>query len=91
LGGDSQETGWRRWVAVMTANGTDSRLLTQALDGVHDLIWYPKLGVLGLSNWSSDPSKDGLFTLSVHGQGGASVSLDKIERPVPDNFRTNLF
>jgi hypothetical protein len=38
LGGDSQETGWRRWVVVMTAIGTDSKLLTQALDGVHDLV-----------------------------------------------------
>ncbi len=93
LGGDSQETRGRRYVAVMNANGTDSRILTEEFDRIFDLIWYPKLGRLGILNSSATTNRfePGWYTLMIHGQGAANMSVDKIERSIPDNFRTSFF
>ena len=44
----------KRYITVMNANGTDSRVLTDEFDFALDLIWYPKSGSLGILKVADD-------------------------------------
>ncbi|MGP8250581.1 MAG: TolB family protein [Terracidiphilus sp.] len=81
----------KRYITVMNANGTDSRVLTDEFDFALDLIWYPKSGSLGILKVADDRLRAGDYTLSIHGQAARDVSVDKIERSIPDDFRTKFF
>jgi WD40-like Beta Propeller Repeat len=81
------------YIAVMNANGTDSRIVTKEFDRVFQLVWYPQLGSLGLLNLATTTARfgPGLYTVKVHGQKAADVSVDRIERSIPNDFSTRFF
>ena len=81
----------KRYITVMNANGTDSRILTDEFAFTFNLIWYPKSGGLGALKVTNDHLKAGDYTLNIHGQSAKDVSVDKIARSIPDDFRTKFF
>lgn len=78
-------------ITVMNASGADSRVLTEEVGVIWDLVWYPKLGSLGALKVSDDRLASGDYTIKISGQKADDVSVTKIEPSIPDNFKTKFY
>jgi len=95
-GGDTPQTNGRSYIMVMNADGTGSRILIEKFDRVLSLGWDPRLRSLETQAWATasmlaDTHDDNLYTLKVEGRNASDVSVSKIERPLPDDFRTRFY
>jgi Tol biopolymer transport system component len=91
LNSNTPGSGWKRYVGVMNANGTDSRILVDEFASARYLTWYPKLDRLGVFKVSNERFMAGNYTLRITGQSAINLSVDKIERSIPDDFSTKFF
>jgi Tol biopolymer transport system component len=98
--GDDPQTRGRRFILVMNANGSDSRVILNEFDRVSSLEWYPRLNSLGVSTTSTktlldrNPPPDainGMYTVEINGQSAENVSISSVKHSIPDDFPTHFY
>lgn len=75
-----------RQLHVVNANGSDSRPLLPEMSSVWYLTAYQKLNKLTFNHNSSDPSKNGLFSLDIKKPWKPEELESRLGRPLPDDF-----